>query len=75
MTTLSIQTNASIQEIETLKTFLYSIDPQAIIQETFLSAEDTLRLYEIYTQYKNHTLTLHSDSQTQDIMTQKGIKW
>ena len=75
MTTLSIQTKATAQELESLKAFLHSIDPQAIIRENHLSEEDTLKLYRIHEQYKDYTLTLHSASQTQELMAQKGIKW
>ena len=75
MTTLNIQTTATAKELESLKAFLHSIDPQAIIQESPLSPQDTLELHRIYKQYRDNTLTFHTDSQTQDIMTQKGIKW
>lgn len=75
MTTLSIQTNATAQEIEMLKSFLHSLDPHAIIQENSLSAEDTLELHRIYKQYTSNTLTFYTDSQMQEIMAQKGIKW
>lgn len=77
MTTLNIQTNASKSTIKALKDLIYSIDPEAYIEDGsgYLSKEDEEDLRQIVEKSKRGELEFLSESEFSEKMAQKGYEW
>lgn len=77
MTTLNIQTNASKSTIKALKDLIYSIDPEAYIEDGsgYLSKEDEEDLRQIVEKNERGELEFLSESEFSEKMAQKGYEW
>lgn len=77
MTTLNIQTNASKSTIKALKDLIYSIDPEAYIEDEsgYLSKEDEEDLRQIVEKNERGELEFLSESEFSEKMAQKGYEW